>query len=147
MKTTYDESNCAHARSTILSNAGWADFERFALQVAFGEVGTCKIEVTTFEAASVDIMTELNTMNEDGYWGTADDLELRQLAYDTALNAIKQKNADVKLVDAMMSQTVIYLILFVVSLAILTFLGRNDRLMIDELQKREDEMNSKQVKR
>lgn len=150
LKTTYDESNCAHARSTILSNAGWADFERFALQVAFGEVAsvdTCKIEVTTFEAASVDIMTELNTKNAAGEWGTADDLELRQLAYDTALNAIKQKNADVKLVDAMISQTVIYLILFVVSLAILTFLGRNDRLMIGELQKKEDEMNSKQVKR
>ena len=92
-------------------------------------------------------MTELNTKNAAGEWGTADDLELRQLAYDTALNAIKQKNADVKLVDAMISQTVIYLILFVVSLAILTFLGRNDRLMIGELQKKEDEMNSKQVKR
>jgi hypothetical protein len=147
LKDSYDTFNCAHARSTILSNAGWADFERYALQVAFGEASTCGAEVTTFFDASLSIMTELNTLNEAGEWGTVDDLESRQLAYDIALNAIKQKNADVMLVDAMVSRGVIYLILFVVFLALLTFLGKNDRLMIDDLQKREDEMNSKPVKR
>jgi len=152
LKDKFDTFNCAHARSTILSSAGWADFERFALQVAFGEASTCEALVTTFYEASLSIMTELNTLNagsngEDGTWGTADDLELRQLAYDTALNAITQKNKDVSLVDAMVSMSLIYLILFVVFLAILTVLGRNDRMMIDKLQDREDEMNSKPVKR
>lgn len=122
-------------------------YTRYALQVAFGEASTCGALETTFYEASEDIMTALKSLNADGNWGTTDDLEWRQLAYDTALNAIKQKNADVALVNAPVSQVVIHLILFVIFLAGVTFLGRHDRLMIDDLQKREDEYNSRPVKR
>ena len=142
LKSKFSAANqCQDNPTEITNSLSWSTFEEFAFKVAMGLTppAACddKITVSTFEEASVEVLKLLVDSEED--------LEARQLAYDTALNAIKQRDADVKAHDGYDRKMVSCVILLVV-LAILTFLSRGERLYIDELQRREDEENSKPVK-